>query len=535
MKVILKNILLMVFVATIIMSAITVSSAEYADTLRVGIYYDTGTVTSLDIGSDVGFNVGIVNGTSFTPVIENTGEVVRSELDRTEGVPSYHVSYSAHSTPQEAAEAIEILKGQGIEAFAGYVNSSYLALGGNFKNNNDATWAAGNLSVKGDAIEVSLKAIRLKDSSGKTIFVVDDSMAGLGVYSKEYQDSDKILTISGSVKGTYRGGFECKSLDGKTMTVVNVVPVESYLYSVVCREMSPSWEVEALKAQAVCARNFALGRINYHKKYGFDVCRTVCCQAYASTADNSESVHEAVDETRGELLFYGDKLVQAVYSSSMGKRTENVENVWGSKFPYLVSVENPYEDTDNIYNGKWTKTLTKERATEIMNNRGYNIGEVTNITVLERTPADSVLKLQVTGTNGSKVFERESCRTIFSEVTYSQRYTVSKGGEITYPLVNIIGGKVAVSVKTDGVFVIGKDGKESKISGSLTAYDGKTTKQYKTTTTGGDPDSYTFSGEGWGHGVGMSQYGAKGMAEKGFSYEEILTHYYTDTHLEKAY
>ena len=148
MKVILKNILLMVFVATIIMSAITVSSAEYADTLRVGIYYDTGTVTSLDIGSDVGFNVGIVNGTSFTPVIENTGEVVRSELDRTEGVPSYHVSYSAHSTPQEAAEAIEILKGQGIEAFAGYVNSSYLALGGNFKNNNDATWAAGNLSVK---------------------------------------------------------------------------------------------------------------------------------------------------------------------------------------------------------------------------------------------------------------------------------------------------------------------------------------------------------------------------------------------------
>ena len=271
------------------------------------------------------------------------------------------------------------------------------------------------------------------------------------------------------------------------MTVVNVVPVESYLYSVVCREMSPSWEVEALKAQAVCARNFALGRINYHKKYGFDVCRTVCCQAYASTADNSESVHEAVDETRGELLFYGDKLVQAVYSSSMGKRTENVENVWGSKFPYLVSVENPYEDTDNIYNGKWTKTLTKERATEIMNNRGYNIGEVTNITVLERTPADSVLKLQVTGTNGSKVFERESCRTIFSEVTYSQRYTVSKGGEITYPLVNIIGGKVAASVKTDGVFVIGKDGKESKISGSLTAYDGKTTKRYKTTTTLTDP------------------------------------------------
>ena len=97
-------------------------------------------------------------------------------------------------------------------------------------------------------------------------------------------------------------------------------------------------------------------------------------------------------------MFYHDQLVQAVYSSSMGSSTENVKNVWGSSFPYLVSVENPYEDTENIYNGKWTKTLTKARATEIMKSRGYEIGDVVEIKALQYTDAGRVLKLLVKGT-----------------------------------------------------------------------------------------------------------------------------------------
>lgn len=530
-----RNILLGAVASTIMLCASVTFATEYADTLRVGIYYDSGTVAKLEFASESGFAVGIVEDRSFTPVLNIEDRVATAKVDKTEGTASHYVTYSEHNTAEEAIEAIESLKEQGIDAFAGYINSSFHTLSGSFKNNNDALWAAENSAVMGKPIEVSSKAVKLEDGLGKTIFVADDSAAGLGVYSNAYETSDAILSISGSVKGTYRGGFECKTLDGSMLTVVNVVPVEAYLYSVVCREMSPSWEVEALKAQAVCARNFALGRINYHKKYGFDVCRTVCCQAYSSTADNSDSVHKAVDETRGELLFYEDSLVQAVYSSSMGKRTENVKNVWGSSFPYLVSVENPYEDTENIYNGKWNKTLSKARATEIMATRGYDIGDVTKITVLERTPADSVLKLQVSGTNGSKVFERESCRTIFSEVTYSQRYTVSDGGQTLHPTVNVTDGGETSSTSTDMVSVLGGDNKAITLKNGCSAYDGKTTKQYKTSVTDGDPGSFVFSGEGWGHGVGMSQYGAKGMAMAGFTYDEILTHYYTDTYLKKAY
>lgn len=530
-----SKLMLITIVLIFIFSSFSVSGAEYADTLRVGIYYGSTAVKSIELTSDQGFAFGIFKDRRFVEVGTTDASNVSVAPDMTENTPSFHVDYAGYSTAEEAISALNNIKSQGIDAFVAYYKSQFHTMSGNYKNNNDALWAAQNLAVKGTPIQISSTTLRLVDKSGATLFIVDDATYGVTVYPKNYQNVDQLTTISGSAKGTYRGGFECRELTYGEITVVNTVPVEAYLYSVVCREMSPSWEVEALKAQAVCARNFALGRINYHKQYGFDVCRTVCCQAYATTADQSANVHTAVDETRGQLLFYNDTLVQAVYSSSMGAYTESVENVWGTAFPYLVSVENPYEDTENIYNGKWTKSLTKARATEIMKSRGYDIGDVTSITVTERTPANGVLKLLVQGTNGSKTFERESCRTIFSEATYSQRYTVSLGGQAVYPTVSVYDGKSQKSSSLGSVSVLDGKSNKTQITNTSTASDGKTKKEYTVTSTSGDANTFVFSGEGWGHGVGMSQYGAKGMAASGFNYEEILTHYYTGTHIEKAY
>lgn len=510
----------------------TVYAADYQDTLRVGIYYGSGTVSDLTLESSCGFSIGHSIDRTFFPL----GTVANTSVVVSRNDSSHHVLYSSHPTAEDVYAEIEMLRGSGMEVFPAYYNSTHCVFGGTYKNNNDALWAAENLAVKGTPVAVSSNSLRLTDaSSGKTLLVIDSSSAGLAVFSNEYEENpDALLKISGSAKGTYRGGFETKFLaDG--LTVVNIVPVESYLYSVVCREMSSSWPVEALKTQAVCARNFALGRINYHKKYGFDVCRTVCCQAYSTTADQSESVHAAVDETRGQLLFHNDTLVQAVYSSSMGSSTESVENVWGTPFPYLVSVENPYEDTENIYNGKWTKTLTTERATQIMSNLGYDIGAVTDIQAIEYTPTGRVLKLRVVGTGGEKVFQRESCRTVFSEATYSQKYTVSRGGTAVYPVVYVASGNKAQSKTMTSVSVLSGNNKITTVSNNYVVSNGKVVKKHSTQKNSGDSNTFVFTGEGWGHGVGMSQYGAKGMAEAGFDYEEILTHYYTGTHLKQAY
>ncbi len=361
--------------------------------------------------------------------------------------------------------------------------------------------------------------------TGQMVYTTDTTARSLGIYPiGDSLDSKRIKITAGS-SGNYRGGFDFTRFYGGNITAVNVVPLDSYLYGVISREMSPSWHKEALKAQAVCARNYALSKLNRHKEYQFDLCNTVCCQAYSGVDYETSGSYAPVDETSGQILLYGNELVQTVYSSSMGYCTEDVKNVWGSNFPYLVSVSNEYEDTANISNGIWEKRLTKARATEIMNNRGYNIGEVTDIRALEYTAAGRVLRLQVTGTNGSKIFERESCRTIFSEATLSQMYTISGGGQTVYPNVSVLGADGKAVISTEGSYVVGGENKRE-----FYATDGNNTVLYQGTM---GSEDYIFSGQGWGHGVGMSQYGAKGMAEAGFGYADILTHYYTGTHLQQ--
>ncbi len=537
-----KKLLILILTLCICLSVgVSANGSEYEDTLRVGIYYGSSALNGVCFENSAGFDFGIFRDREFVFLGNTESTSVRVDFNRAEGENAHHVNYGTFETSPEATEYALTLQELGIDAFASYINGKYHTLSGFYKNNNDALWAAENLEVKGTVFSSSGNALRLLDSAGKTIFVVDDALCGVTVYpttsEEDEKDTEPPLThLSGGASGTYRGGFECRQLENGKITLVNTIGVEDYLYSVVCREMSSSWPIEALKAQAVCARNFALRRTNYHNKYGFDVCKTVCCQAYSQDADTTESVHTAVDETRGQLLFYEDDLVQAVYSSSMGARTESVEYVWGSKFPYLVSVANPYEDTDNVYNGKWTKTLTKARATQIANEREWNIGDVTDIQIIERTPAGGVLKLKVQGTNGSKILERESCRTTFSEATYSQRYDVYLGGQTIEPTMYIAtgDGKVTPS-KLSGLSVMGTNGKISALDKICNVFDGIAKKLFSTTVSEGDSNTFVFSGEGWGHGVGMSQYGAKGMAEAGFTYDEILTHYYTGTHLEQAY
>ncbi len=390
-----------------------------------------------------------------------------------------------------------------------------------------------NFIWQGECLSPQIKVVKgssggnfldvVNSQTGEIVFSFDTTAYGIGIEPKLNENDEKIMKITAVASGTYRGGFDFKASAGN-ITAVNVVPLDEYLYGVISREMSPSWPKEALKAQAVCARNFALRKLSRHKEYGFDLCNTVCCQAYSGVDYEADGSYAPVDETSKEVLLYEDELVEAVYSSSMGDCTEDVKNVWGSKLPYLVSVSNEYEDTENVNNGVWTKTLTKARATEIMESKGYNIGTVTDITALEYSDAGRVIRLEVKGTKGSEIFTKERCRTIFSEVTLSQMYTISGGGKTTYPVVYTLGENGKKSVALDKVSVLGAEGIASFYaigSGGTSKLEGKTAG-----------DDFIFSGKGWGHGVGMSQYGAKGMAEAGFTYDEILTHYYTDTHLE---
>lgn len=137
----------------------------------------------------------------------------------------------------------------------------------------------------------------------------------------------------------YRGALEIFGNSRNTLTVVNELPLETYLRGVVPNELNPTTfdQIEALKAQAVAARTYIQRNLGQYKAEGFDICATDACQVYFGTLTEHPLATQAVDETRGVVATYEGKPIDALYSSTCGGRTENAENIFGEKVPYLVS------------------------------------------------------------------------------------------------------------------------------------------------------------------------------------------------------
>ena len=437
-------------------------------------------------------------------------------------------------------------------AYADYSIPSYIRIGLFYGSNakNDAniysengfyigtyfgTEFSENEKISNTEISVSFKddGIYIKNAQGDILYKTTDTTKGVGVFPTK-GGMNRRFKIGGE---EYRGGLDFKVVNGNKV-ITNVVFMNNYLYGVISREMSPSWHIEALKAQAVCARNYAANNLNKHAQYGFDLCNTVCCQAYAGVRFETENSYAPVDDTSNQILSYDGKPAQLYYSSSMGERTEDVVNVWGNSVPYLISVDNSYEDTENITNGVWSGSLSCDEATTVMRNKGYNVGEVTSIVVVEYTENGRVLKMTVTGTQGSKTFERESCRTIFNTVTKSQAFKVSGNGDMSQkiPTVDTTDGDNFSKKKIDELVILSADGRSNLTGNKLYVSNGVVQEIYDIENTSTEKNTaFYFEGTGWGHSVGMSQYGAKGMAEAGYSYVDILLHYFPGTNLENAY
>ena len=491
----------------------------YAETsmVKIGLFYGGSARDEYTVSADSSLELGISGAAGIDACLFAPSNSVNVRRDN-----SFHVLFYDAADKNDAKAKTDSLKAAGISAYPCYLGGRYRVLGGPFANENDALWASQNLAVKGSVAAPDSNLLVAADSSSGEILFMGEEVA-VGSFGGR-------VNLSAVATKEYRGAMLFLQREG-AISAINLVDREEYLYSVISREMSPSWHIEALKAQAVCARNYVENNRGKHEKYGFDLCDSVCCQAYSGTESETEGSYPPVDQTAGELLMYNGEVAETFYSSSMGPTTEDVKYVWGSSYPYLVSVDNPYEDYENIYNGKWENTLTKQRATEIMASKGYNVGDVTEIKILEFSPSGRVIKLLVRGTNGEEIFERESCRLIFSEVTLSQLYTISGGGTLSYPQISLQSSGGKTSSSSNGKTVISSSGKTALLdSFSVIGSGGK--KGYSAATAG-NSDEYVFSGMGWGHGVGMSQYGAKGMAEAGFDYKQILAHYFQGTEVVK--
>ena len=324
----------------------------------------------------------------------------------------------------------------------------------------------------------------------------------------------------------YRGGILCKVNANGKINLINWLKTDEYLYGVVHMEMSQANPIEALKAQAVAARNFLCVSRNRHIADGFEVCTTTHCQVYGGYNKEYPSTNQSVDETSGQLIYFNGTPINAYYHKNSGGFTQNSQEVWGGKLDYLSSVKDIYSPDYN-----WSYYISKNDFETKLKNYGIsNIGTIQNVRINALNSTGYVSELIVNGSDGSSILKKENIRAVlgFTNIKSlnfnlnSQPFSFFTMGVDKNNLYNLKDSNVMIaneyqssqSVSTQNLYVINGSNQITKLTSS-TIDDTSNT------------DTIAFSGKGYGHGVGLSQDGAIQMAKKGFNYVDILKFYYS--------
>lgn len=398
-------------------------------------------------------------------------------------------------------------------------------------------------------------------------------------------DEEGIISINGT---EYRGNVEIRRFSDSDMTVINHVSMQGYLYGVLPREIGGNSPMEALKAQAIVARTYAVKNYTKRQGLGFNLFPTTSDQAYGGYSweqknlndTQKANVQKAVDETYGQVIVYDGELIGGYYFSTSGGYTESSVNVWGGAFDYLTAVPDYYEP-EIAGNTTWEVELTADEIEDKLRSYNIDVGDIVDIVPSQYTDAGRVLELKIIGTDGTETIMRSKTREYLG--LKSQWYTVNddapevkevdeddlpsktsnkkdssskkdskEDDEVVTknPNYNVDEDKYVIDTenmkpllkqiveaiigKKDDQNVEEKTEEESKAnletskatkeSADEENEDGIITKNVKYESRN---KTFVFRGRGWGHAVGMSQNGARGMAENGFTCEEIITWYYS--------
>ena len=263
----------------------------------------------------------------------------------------------------------------------------------------------------------------------------------------------------------FRGRIEIQPVNG-TLAAINLVELEEYLVGVIKDEIPPAWPTEAAKAMAVAARTYAVYQRVQNPTGLFHLRNTTQSQIYGGARGEDIRTTLAVQATRGQILLFNGQPLAAYYHSCSGGRTENGVEVFGTEFDYLPSVKDDYSLA--CPHALWVERLTADQIAQALTRAGYPTGRIVSIQEMARSQSGRILRLQVQHAGGTLIVD-------------SRRFREALGNEVIR--------------STD--FVVRSDGA-----------------------------GFTFVGRGFGHGVGMSQWGAKEMADLAFHYDEILKFYY---------
>ena len=369
-----------------------------------------------------------------------------------------------------------------------------------------------------------------------------------------YPPRGKYISVrfyTGRIKARpYRGYFLVGMYEGK-LVLINVVDLEHYLYGVLGMEINPKWNIEAIKAQAVVARTYALYSRGSYRKAGFDIVGSTRFQAYRGVAAERYIIRKAVNETRGEILVYHGKPIAAFYHSDSGGATSSSKSVWGKYYPYLKSVKAKFEENPPYHN--WQCQLSIGDFRKRLLKKYSDVGDIEYVKVAKRDKGGRVLSVEVKHTHGILRLKGTQMRAILGyknlrstkfKILFPTTFVAStQQGSLTAKKLTFMQLLKLKHFTTEQLLYFLKHPEARKkaveeYSKQCSDVQKEQVYSYKSAKTvsqvvGGSV--IRFVGKGWGHGVGMSQWGAKAMAEHGYTYKQILLYYYPGVKLVKLY
>ncbi|WP_010094243.1 SpoIID/LytB domain-containing protein [Ornithinibacillus scapharcae] len=506
-------------------SILTGGSMSFAETetpmIRIGV---VPTAESVRLGS----------ADDFTITNKETGEVLFSgeagevvvELSSTAAIETnYRLQTSWTTSVPYMQDWLNRAESAGYETYVEDYNGGWRLLIGKFPQ--DAPWGEREafrqqMIAEGFASSDSYWRVITVSSEDAEIRLIADDYEAIIPNAVQISSASGVIKINGS---QYRGIGEVGFNSTGTLAGINELPLEEYLYGVVPRELPPVpyGELEAQKSQSVAARTYAISGLGKRSDDGYDLLPTTSDQVYGGYDAEHPISTQAVQETEGVVATYNGKLIDAVYHSTSGGFTANNEDVWNSDpIPYLRGVPDSQlgKGKDNVpslevfknhanpkslraqrkgdFEADWSKyhrwyfEWTKEEISDVLSEYySTDVGEVYEINVLERANSGRALEIEFVTENGTFYEYKDRIR-------WALKYINADGGQ---------------SVLLSTLFYLEPvvDKKTKQLSG-FKAYGG-----------------------GWGHGVGLAQTGAMGMAVKGHTYDEILKHYYQGITLEERY
>ncbi|MBQ8509354.1 MAG: SpoIID/LytB domain-containing protein [Clostridia bacterium] len=558
--------------------------------IRVGLMYGTNVTVGFEVTSPYGFGITKVNrleeDLSDEPLweteITKVSCVVDANLSKSAMTYSktstasktviggWHVEIGGELDYDGMVSLIELvtpsLTELGVYAIPSYIDGGWRVRAGHFVSKTLAESCAAKISEKIGGLEMTTvgptdTGVALVDPERDVIlFEYDDNdETALGLTALPAPDGTEAHLVT-PAKKQYDGIFMFRraitqtgstTVDGVSLT--DVISLADYMKGVLPYEISNSWPLESQKAFAICVRSFTLAGLGRHEKqYQIDMCNTQHCQVYNGCGRVNELVERAVSETAGQVLIYGDEIVTAFYSAVSGGVTVSAEDAWGgADYPYLQAIETPWEIyTEHPY-GKWTAEVSPtELCTYLRDVKGYTqlSGKIVDISIDElATNSTYVKQITFTDSKGTKVTVKttDGVRTALAKYVKSANFVVGKGSvecdETTFAteatesyLVRT--AKTSLSFPNLGQqYVLTADGTAlapdlsapSVITQNGTIRAGTVASITERVTVYAEtPSNFIFAGVGYGHGVGLSQWGLKNLAEQGVSATEMLYKYF---------